>query len=135
MMTKKKTTPLKKVGAKPMHTPESLSKAIELYFENPPMRITGETETPFVSITGLVLSCGFSDRQSFYDYQNKPEFSCIIKRARLMVENEYEYKLQQNNPSGAIFALKNMNWKDTQTIQNENKEVKTFSDMYGNTES
>ena len=48
-----------------------------------------------------------------------------------MVENEYEYKLQQNNPTGAIFALKNMNWKDTQVVQNENKEVKSFSDMYG----
>ena len=47
-----------------------------------------------------------------------------------MVENEYEYKLQQNNPAGAIFALKNMNWKDTQTVQQENKEVKTFSDFY-----
>lgn len=129
-MTKKKTTPLEKVGRKLLHSPESLEKAIQAYFNNPPTRITGESETPFISITGLVLSCGFSDRQSFYDYQNKPEFSCIIKRARLMVENEYEYKLQQNNPTGAIFALKNMNWKDTQVVQNENKEVKSFSDMY-----
>lgn len=131
MTKKKEKSELKKVGAKALHTPESLQEKIQLYFDNPPVRITGESETPFISITGLVLSCGFSDRQSFYDYQNKPEFSCIIKRARLMVENEYEYKLQQNNPTGAIFALKNMNWKDTQVVQNENKEVKSFSDMYG----
>jgi MoaA/NifB/PqqE/SkfB family radical SAM enzyme len=131
MTKKKEKSELKKVGAKPLHTPESLHEAIERYFDNPPFRITGGSEIPFISITGLVLSCGFSDRQSFYDYQNKPEFSCIIKRARLMVENEYEYKLQQNNPTGAIFALKNMNWKDTQVVQNENKDVKTFGDMYG----
>ena len=130
-MTKKKDPKdLKKVGAKLLHSPESLQKAIDAYFENPPIRIVGDKETPFVSITGLVLACGFSDRQSFYDYEKKPQFTCIIKRARLIVENEYEYKLQQNNPAGAIFALKNMNWKDTQVVQNENKEVKTFSDMY-----
>jgi hypothetical protein len=134
-MTKKKVGPLEKVGRKLLHTPDSLQKAIQAYFDNPPKRtqaIGGENiEVPFISITGLVLSCGFSDRQSFYDYQNKPEFSCIIKRARCLVENEYEYMLQKANPTGAIFALKNMNWKDTQVVQQETKEVKTFSDMYG----
>ena len=126
-----KTTLYDKAGQPAMHTPETLKEAIQAYFDNPPIRISGEQEVPFISITGLVLSCGFSSRQSFYDYEKKAEFSCIIKTARLLVENEYEYKLQQNNPTGAIFALKNMNWKDTQVVQNENKEVKTFSDMYG----
>mgnify|MGYP002700940663 FL=1 len=126
----KKVTQTKEMGRPLKHTPETLQKAIDAYFENPPVRIVDDNAKPFVSITGLVLSCGFSDRQSFYDYEKRPDFSCIIKRARLMVENEYEYKLQQNNPAGAIFALKNMNWKDTQTVQQENKEVKTFSDFY-----
>ena len=132
-MSKKKIT--KKVGRPLIHTPESLKEAIQSYFDNPPKRkqsINGESiEVPFISITGLVLSCGFSDRQSFYDYEAREEFSCIVKRARCLVENEYEYMLQKANPTGAIFALKNMNWKDTQIVQQENKEVKTFSDMYG----
>ena len=122
-------------GRPPKHTPETLKEAIQAYFDNPPKRIqsiNGESvEVPFISITGLVLSCGFCSRQSFYDYEKHEEFSYIIKAARCLVENEYEYMLQKANPTGAIFALKNMNWKDTQTVQNENKEVKTFSDMYG----
>ena len=118
-------------GRPPKHTVDSLKEAIQEYFDNPPIRIDGDKEIPFVSITGLVLSCGFESRQSFYDYEQKSEFSYIIKKARCIVENEYEYKLQQGNPAGAIFALKNMNWKDTQTVQQETKEVKTFSDMYG----
>lgn len=124
-----------KAGQPAIHTPETLKEAIQAYFDNPPKRtqsINGKSiEVPFISITGLVLSCGFSNRQSFYDYEKKEEFSCIIKRARCLVENEYEYMLQKANPTGAIFALKNMNWKDTQVVQQENKEVKTFSDMYG----
>ncbi len=122
-------------GQPPKHTPDSLKEAIQAYFDNPPIRINGDHEVPFISITGLVLSCGFASRQSFYDYEKHEEFSCIIKTARLLVENEYEFKLQQSNPTGAIFALKNMNWKDTQVVQNENKDVKSFSDMYDNAES
>lgn len=108
-------------GGRPalFNSPEELQKAIDRYFENPPLRIasTGGVaiEVPFVSVTGLVLACGFADRQSFYDYEKREGYSCIIKRARLMVENEYEYMLQKGQPTGAIFALKNMGWSDGQS--------------------
>ena len=62
---------------------------------------------------------GFEDRQSIYDYiKRNDEFSCIIKRAKLFIENEYEVALRYNNVTGAIFALKNMGWKDRQEIDN-----------------
>jgi hypothetical protein len=64
------------------------------------------------TITGLCYSLGFESRQSFYDYEEKPLFSYIIKRLRLYVESGYEEALSQNNCTGAIFALKNMGWKD-----------------------
>lgn len=64
------------------------------------------------TITGVALWLGFCDRQSLYDYEKKPEFSCIIKEIRLRVENGYEQKLFGNNPTGSIFALKNMGWRD-----------------------
>lgn len=64
------------------------------------------------TITGLVLHLGFSDRQSLYDYQKKEEFSGIVKHCRTMVEMAYEHKLSTSNVTGAIFALKNMGWKD-----------------------
>lgn len=65
-----------------------------------------------VTITGLALFLGFESRQSIYDYSEKGEFSYIIKNARLRVENQYEQNLHANNPTGSIFALKNMGWKD-----------------------
>lgn len=84
-------------------TPEQLEQAIKEYFTN--------DNKPF-TITGIALWLGFCDRQSLYDYEKKPEFSCMIKEARLRVENAYEEKLSANNPTGSIFALKNMGWRD-----------------------
>jgi hypothetical protein len=64
------------------------------------------------TITGLALHLGFCDRQSLYDYQKKDEFSGIVKYCRTMVEMAYEIKLSGANVTGAIFALKNMGWRD-----------------------
>lgn len=64
------------------------------------------------TVTGLALALGFESRQSIYDYKESGEFSYIIKRALLQVENGYEERLSENNVTGAIFALKNMGWKD-----------------------
>jgi hypothetical protein len=93
------------VGRPPKYdTPEQMKEAIDAYFDNTPVA----TQT----ITGLVLALGFSDRQSLYDYQEKDEFTCIIKAARTRVEHSYEISLRGQNVTGAIFALKNMGWKD-----------------------
>lgn len=67
-----------------------------------------------MTITGLALYLGFSDRTTIYDYEKRPEFAHIIKRAMARVENGYENRLQNDKPVGAIFALKNMNWRDKQ---------------------
>ena len=82
---------------------EDLKDAIDAYFLD---------KDQIHTITGLALHLGFSDRQSLYDYQERPEFSCIIKKARLRIENVYEQRLLSNSPTGSIFALKNMGWKD-----------------------
>lgn len=68
-----------------------------------------------ITITGLCLYLGFESRQSFYDYEKRAGFSYIIKKARMIVENAYEKRLSNDVPgsaTGAIFALKNMGWKD-----------------------
>lgn len=102
------------VGRPPTYaTPEEFSaKAVE-YFEK-------KTEAKW-TITGLALHLGFSDRQSLYDYEEKPEFTCIVKQCRLMVEMAYEQKLSSINVTGAIFALKNMGWTDKTEIKQEVK--------------
>jgi len=65
-----------------------------------------------ITITGLCLFLGFESRQSFYDYEEREEFSYLIKKCRLLVENRYEKALGTKEVTGAIFALKNMGWKD-----------------------
>jgi hypothetical protein len=78
------------------------------------------------TITGLVLHLGFCDRQSLYDYQKKEEFSGIVKYCRTMVEMAYEQKLSTVSVTGAIFALKNMGWRDkveTGFTDNEGNDV------------
>lgn len=75
------------------------------------------------TITGIALYMGFASRQSLYDYAKKEEYSYIISRAKLVVEMSYEEMLLSKASSGAIFALKNMDWKDkTETDHTTNGE-------------
>lgn len=85
-------------------SPEKLEKAVNEYIANTP-----KTE---LTITGMCMWLGFESRQSFYDYEKRAEFSYVIKKARLAVENSYETSLRSQSVTGAIFALKNMGWKD-----------------------
>ena len=104
-------------------TPEDLQKKIDEYFDGgmdtiPVVVGRGATkkviQLPVPTITGLVLFCGFADRQSFYDYEKRDKFSCTIKNARTRIEKQYEQMIYSSpNPAGAIFALKNFGWTDT----------------------
>lgn len=85
------------------------------------------------TITGLCLYLGFGSRSTLDDYEKRgEEFSYIIRKAKMRVEHRYEKGLQGVTPTGAIFALKNMGWKDkTESDQNVNmgitwKEEKTY---------
>jgi len=71
-----------------------------------------EPESP--TVTGLALFLGFADRTTLYEYRDREEFSFIIKRAISIVENHHEHRLGSTTPTGSIFALKNMGWKDRQ---------------------
>lgn len=96
-----------KVGRPLMfENPSELNEKVNEYFSQ-----CDEDHDPY-TITGLALFLGFESRQSFYDYEERGEFSYTIKRARLRVENGYEKKLHGNNPTGPIFALKNFGWVD-----------------------
>lgn len=114
-------------------SPESLQEGIDAYFdyikgefiENKQVEEDGSITTQRIvvrypepaTITGLALYLGFNDRQSLYDYQEKGEFTCIVKKARTLIECEYEKRLAGQSPTGAIFALKNMGWKDKTELQ------------------
>lgn len=89
---------------------DELELAVEDYFNRTPQNE--------ITITGLALHLGFESRQSFYDYEKNDEFSYIIKRSRLRVELAYEWRLNSNACTGAIFALKNMGWRDKTEVEN-----------------
>lgn len=133
----------KHAGGRPrlFESPEKLQAAIDEYF-SPTVDIYVETKVGLMqaakkqelrsnpTITGLAYHLGFESRQSFYDYETIEEFSYIIKRARLRVEIGYESRLAENNVAGAIFALKNMGWKDkTETELSGELAVKQITGM------
>lgn len=81
---------------------EELQLAVDGYFS--------ETEKP--TLAGLAYALGIN-RQTLYNYEQKDEFLDIIKKAREKVESTYEERLVYGSqPTGVIFALKNMSWKD-----------------------
>ena len=107
-------------GRKPMYdSVDDLRDKIIEYFESY-LSKNEEDNEPVLgykpTITGLALYLGFSSRQSFYDYVKKKEFSYILKKASLYIEMNYEMLLESKSSTGAIFALKNMGWKDKQEV-------------------
>jgi len=88
-----------------------------------------------VTMTGMALALGFTSREAFDTYAEYEGFSDSVKAAKLLVENAYEKRLHgQNNVAGAIFALKNMGWRDRQdldvTSREESDPVATLNDAH-----
>lgn len=101
-------------------TKEALEEQVKLYFVE-----CYESKTK-LTITGLILFCGFSDRKSFYEYEQKPEFTHTIKKARTLIELNYELMLQEAFPQGAVFALKNLGWNAEEKIESTVKKQTSF---------
>ena len=118
---------------------DELAKKIDLYIDNCPdtrQEISGHVvlkiKTP--TISGMAYFLGFESRQSMYDYKNKDNgFSYIIKRAMLYMEKHYEQIIQGKAPTGAIFALKNMEWRDKSEVDNNHKFIGQASIQFGDT--
>jgi hypothetical protein len=87
-------------------TPKQLSEVVENYF--------AKTLRP--TLAGLAVSLGI-DRKTLYNYEERDEFFHIIKAARQRVEAIYEERaIYEPQPTGVIFALKNMGWSDSNKI-------------------
>jgi hypothetical protein len=69
------------------------------------------------TITGLALALGLSSRESLDEYGRRDEFSDTVKRCKARVQAEYEKRLSGTACTGAIFALKNMGWRDQQDVK------------------
>jgi hypothetical protein len=110
-------------GGRPalFNSPEELQLKIDEYFDSGAHKkeyptLAGTVEISIYTISGLAYFLGFNSRQSFYDYENRLEFSDTIKKARLRIEMTYEENLIDKACTGSIFALKNMGWSDRSEI-------------------
>ena len=88
---------------------EELQVAIDAYFAQCLV-----DEEP-LTVTGLALALD-TTRQTLINYEDREEFLDTIKKAKTRVENFAEKKLYSSHSTGAIFALKNFDWTDKQTI-------------------
>lgn len=118
--------------------PEEMQKKIEKYFSDCPDKrpIYNKDgnkvgEVPELTITGLVLYLGFCDRASFYDYGKREAFSHTIKKARSLIEKEYEILLKRGLGAGAIFALKNFGWTDTSQLNQHDDRLEEELEFVG----
>lgn len=92
-------------------SPEEFDRRVDEYVDS-----CIEKKEPIL-LTGLILALGLTSKEGFYHYQTYPEFGDSVKRARLLVEYEYEKRLNGGSrPTGPIFALKNMGWRDNQQV-------------------
>lgn len=95
-------------------TVEELEKLIEAYFKE-----VEASKRPF-TISGLALALG-TTRQTLLDYEERPEFTDTIKRAKARIEVWTEEQLfTSNRTAGVIFTLtNNFGWTNKQREKNE----------------
>jgi hypothetical protein len=95
---------------------EALQTAIDKYFDSikEPVVLGDNVYFEPATITGLALALD-TTRETLCNYEDRPEFSDTVKRAKLRVEHYAEKQLYLGrSASGPIFALKNFGWRDTQ---------------------
>lgn len=90
-------------------SPDEFDRLVDLYIAT----CQDPDKPKAITLTGMVLALGFCSKDTFYEYQKFPEFADSVKRARLLIEQEYENRLLVGtNAAASIFALKNFGWAD-----------------------
>lgn len=93
-------------------TPEELETAVDAFFKA--REEIGKPPTQ----AGLAIALGFKDRQSLRDYDERKEYSCIIKKAMLYIEDFHECRLTLDKCTGSIV------WLNSWAGYSEKREVK-----------
>jgi hypothetical protein len=112
----KKPNKISQVGSPPMYTdPLEMQRACDKYFswcDSQTKTIIRNKNEKIIykpyTVSGLTLALGFASVQSLLDYEKKPQFSDVIKRAKLRVQNWTEEKATNGeiNPIYGMFTLK-----------------------------
>lgn len=99
-------------GRPPIFTdPKEMDRLVDEY-----VSLRREEEKPLL-LTGMILHLGLSSRQSLDHYAERDGFCDSVKRAKMLVECQYEENLHTTASTGSIFALKNFGWKDKQETE------------------
>lgn len=111
-MSEKKKNPVGR--PRKIKSPEEFDRLVDSYIDM--CRANNEP----ILLIGMVLALGLTSKEAFYNYGSEyAEFSESVKRARSLIELEYEKRLNVNSSAaGPIFALKNFGWKDKQEVDN-----------------
>jgi hypothetical protein len=99
-MTKRAQT--KNRGGRPpkFSSVDDLETAVDKYFAG----IKRSRRLP--TIAGLMRQLDFADYSTFHDYEAKPRFSQVLKKARLRIIEAHEERLFSPSCTGSIFYLK-----------------------------
>ena len=112
----KKPNKISQVGSPPMYTdPLEMERICNNYFnwcDSQTKTIVKGKDTKILykpyTVSGLALALGFSATSTLIDYENKPQFAPIVKKAKLRVQNWTEEKATNGeiNPIYGMFTLK-----------------------------
>lgn len=92
---------------KKIKTPEEFDSLVDSYLAK-----CIKDEEPIL-LLGMCLHLGLYGKEALYEYGEYEGFSQSVKRARAIIEHEYEKRLNVNSSAaGPIFALKNFGWTD-----------------------
>lgn len=87
---------------------------------------------------GLAYFLGFESRCSLWEYEQKPTFARVVKRAKLRLQKFWEPVLATKNSAGAVFWLSNIkdDWRDVKQIEDmRDKAPKTALVVYVNAQT
>lgn len=99
-------------------SPEAMAKDIDAYFAD------CDEENIDYSISGLVLALDFENRSSLFNYEGySKEFSRIIRRAKVIVQDTYERDCRGKASQGCQFILNACFGMATNSQVHETREI------------
>lgn len=90
-------------------SPVYFKKKANEYFSNPEEMMTW-------TLPGFLLYCNVSKKQ-WEEFKTKEKYKETCEKVMLHLEDKYCHGLETKNPTGSIFALKNMGWSDEKGIK------------------
>jgi len=110
------------VGNKGGGRPRKFTSAEEMYSVGLQYIEESLANDQHLTFTGLCIALG-TVKATYWEYEDgnydtdEQVFSPLLKSLKQRIENYAELRLFGNNPTGAIFALKNYGWKDKHEVE------------------